>query len=366
MIPYIEILALNSAKTALAPSALVEPSECWFEMSYYDIGQFEIYAPATAANLTALQKGNFAKIPQKPYLWFITSIEYSFNADGARMVSAKGYEAKWLLKKRAILSPLALPSELGAAVYALVNGAIGQGAGEVRKVKNFQTTNTALGVTISETQATRGELAEFVNTLLKTYGCGSRVTYSGGNIVFSAFAGADKSDTVIFSQSFDNLISSTFFTSDDEKKNYCQVVSTQSTTENGVTTTEESVVEYPAAAQQATGIDRDEMTLASNISTKYIDGNGQEQETPFGSALYKGWQTEEGKNTLAEHITAIDFEGEIDLAHSGYVFGVDFFLGDQVAIRDEYFGISAKARVTKYTFKQDANGYGEEAEYGNE
>jgi hypothetical protein len=37
-----------------------------------------------------------------------------------------------------------------------------------------------------------------------------------------------------------------------------------------------------------------------------------------------------------------------------------------VEITDEYFGYTAKARVIKYTFKQDASGYGEEAEYGNE
>ena len=77
-------------------------------------------------------------------------------------------------------------------------------------------------------------------------------------------------------------------------------------------------------------------------------------------------QKAEGAAALSEHQTVTEFNGEIDLEHSGYTFGVDFFLGDQVAIRDEYFGISAKARVTKYTFKQDAGGYGEQAEYGNE
>lgn len=359
MLPYVEVLKFNADKSALAPFALVEPSECWFELSYYEIGECEVYAPATPTTLAALVKGNFLKIPNKDFIWFITGVQYEFNSDGARMVSAKGYEAKWLLKKRVILSPYQLPTELGEAVFRLVNISMGQGAASFRKVKNFIVLQNALGVQIESTQATRGELAEFVQNLLKASGCGSIVEYVNGSLVYRAFSGVDRSATVLFSQSLDNLISATYYTSDADVKTYCQIVSTF--TQNNTST--DYVEEYDKGT---TGIDRDEMTLQSNLSTKYTDESGVERETTPTSALYKGWQVAEGKNALAEKITVVEFNGEIDLAHSGYVFGVDFFVGDFVGVRDEYFGISEKARVTKYTFKQDAEGYGEEAEYGNE
>ena len=44
MIPYVEIID----KYSLKPFALIEPNECWFEVSYYDVGEFEIYCKASA------------------------------------------------------------------------------------------------------------------------------------------------------------------------------------------------------------------------------------------------------------------------------------------------------------------------------
>ena len=67
MIPYVEILG----KYSLSPFAVVEPSQCWFELSYYEIGEFEIYCRASESNLKALKNGNYVKLPNKPYLWVI-------------------------------------------------------------------------------------------------------------------------------------------------------------------------------------------------------------------------------------------------------------------------------------------------------
>ncbi|MBO7170148.1 MAG: hypothetical protein J6W28_03110 [Clostridia bacterium] len=60
MIPYVEVLTWNAEKTALSASALVEPSECWFELSYYEIGQFEMRA-ASLAEFRAIAKEAWTK-----------------------------------------------------------------------------------------------------------------------------------------------------------------------------------------------------------------------------------------------------------------------------------------------------------------
>lgn len=373
MIPYVEVLAYNQG---LYETALVEPSECWFELSYYDIGECEVYAPATSANLAALKKGVFLAIPHKysalisslhggtanyKFLWFVTSVEYTFNADGARMISARGFEAKWLLKKRVIWSPQQLPDDLGSAVSLLVRWSMGQSANAARKISNFTVRTAALGITLPQTQAPRAELAEYVNMLLKSYGCGSVVTLCNNGMYYDYYKGADRSGAVVFSQSLDNLLSSTYVTDNGDKKNFVLAYATH--TENNTTT--ESVVNYPTS-NAPTGLDRDELVISSSTSTKYTDESGVEQETPFGGSMFQAWQTEEAKTELAKHIATVDFNGDIDVYHSQYTFGEDFFLGDLVGFRDEYFCISAAARVTKYTFKQDAGGYGELAEYGNE
>jgi hypothetical protein len=76
MIPYLEIRDKYTIKTV----ALVEPQECWLELSYQDVGEFEIYCRASQANLKALQKGRYVTIPNKRFIWVITSVRYTFTA----------------------------------------------------------------------------------------------------------------------------------------------------------------------------------------------------------------------------------------------------------------------------------------------
>lgn len=375
MIPYVEIIG----KYTLKPFALIEPSECWFELSYYEQGEFQIYAPANSTNLQALKMGNYAKIPHKPYLWVIKSVEYTFNASGSRMISAKGKEAKWLIGQRIIPNPFDLPTDLKKAVYKLVANNLGDpslcdqqgstdfwagGANSYRYIPNFKPIKPTFNITIEQTQATRGNLWEFISALLRSYACGSYVTFEGGNINYYAIQGQDKTSYILFSQSMDNLISSNYYENSEEKKTYCQVVSVFNENDQEKTYIEQ----YPDTDEShpTIGIDRHEITIQSNISTKYTDASGQEQEVAPTSPLYKGWQRQEGKNQLAEKILKREFNADIDLKFSQYKFGEDFFIGDLVKVRDEYFGYEANARIIKYTIKQDAGGYGEEAEYQTE
>lgn len=360
MIPYVEVLTWNADKTALSASALVEPSECWFELSYYEIGQFEIYAPATAANLAALQKGRFAKLPHLSFLWIITALSYSFNADGARMVSATGFEAKWIVGKRIIREPFALSYQLMNGMVQLYHRNIGYLASYSRKIEGMTYDFSAIGNKTTEAQATRENLLAFTQNLLKLHKCGTISTLDeNGKVFFQAVNGQDKSATVTFSQSLDNLISSTFYTSDEDKKTDAQIVSTFNENDE----THDYVADFPEYGG-ADGIDRAEIVVQSNLSTKVKNSDGTETDLSPTDPQYIAMQRSEGAAALAEHQTKTSFDGEIDLSHSGYTFGEDFFLGDIIGIRDEYFGIAASARVSKYTFKQDASGYGELADYG--
>jgi hypothetical protein len=349
MIPYVEVKDKYTLKTL----ALIEPQECWFELSYQDVGEFEVYCRATPENLKALQKGRYIKLPNKRFIWVITAVKYTFTAGGTRMISATGYEAKWLLNKRCILTPKELSGTITSAVYGLVNNAMGTSANEKRKINGFTVDINDLLIDITGTQATRGNLLEFVNNLLKTYYCGSIVEFESGVLKYRIFTGDVKNRSVKFSQSLDNLLSSEYLTDDAALATNALVVS------------KVEDVEYSQEYDEgATGIDRAEIVIESNLSTKYEDANGVEQETTPDSALYQGWQIEEGKNKLTEHVTIEEINGEIDIVNSNYEFDEDFFIGDMVRVQDEYFNFFIDPRITKYTIKQDANGYGEEAEYG--
>lgn len=346
MIPYLEILD----KYSLKKIDLVEPKECWLEISFQDVGEFEVLCKATQKNRELLKKGYYIKIPNKRFVWVITSVRYTFTANEGRMILAKGYEAKWLLSKRCILTPRELQGSITSAVYGLVNTNMGTGADDARKIQGFTVGTDEVLINISGTQAPRGNLLEFVNNLLKAYNCGSQVTFEEGELIFRIINGEVRTGSVRFSQSLDNLLTSEYLTDDADIATNALVVSTVDD------------VDYTNEADGGeTGIDRAEIIVSSNLSTKYEDADGNEQETTPTSELYKGWQTEEAKNELAKHTTTEEISGEIDIANSNYKFDEDFFIGDMVQVQDEYF--STNTRISKYTFKQDTTGYGEEAEY---
>ena len=352
MIPYVEVIG----KYTLKQFAIVEPSECWFELSYYDIGEFEVYAPATENNLNALLMGNYIKIPNKPYLWIIKSVSYTFNSEGARMIDVKGFEAKWILHQRCILNPYQLETNLSTAIENLLLNNLGANALSYRKIVGFNVSvSPTINITIDDTQATRQDIAEFVNALLKANGCGSYTTFDSNSITYRVIQGVDRSNSILFSQSMDNLITSEYYQNSENKKTFCRVVSKFS--ENN------QDVEYAQDYNQgATNIDRIEMVVESNLSTKLEDGT----EILPSSTTYQTMQQQEGKNQLAEKYVEIQFNAEIDLQYSNYQFETDFFIGDKVKVRDEYFNYEEVVRILKYTFKQDSTGYGEEAEYGIE
>ena len=369
MIPYVEIIG----KYTLKSFAVVEPSQCWFEVSYFDIGEFEVYASATLNNLQALKMGNYIKIPNKPYIWIIKSVQYTFNSEGARMIDVKGFEAKWLLHTRCILNPYQLETDLATAVYNLVYKNLGLGALSYRKIVGLDVIQPTFNITINQTQATREDIADFLLALLKANKCGCYTTFENGQITFRFIKGVDRTSSVLFAQSMDNLISSEYFENSENKKTFCRVVSTFSQDNGqGVSIDVEYAQDYN---QGATNIDRLEMVVESNISTKLFDENGNpviDQQTGKqididpSSDQYKSWQQQEGKNQLAERYIDVEFNAEIDLQYSNYEFEKDFFIGDLVKVRDEYFGYEAEPRILKYTFKQDESGYGEFADYGNE
>lgn len=363
MIPHLEILDKYTLK-AVAP---VEPQECWLELSPQDVGEFEIFCRASKKNLKALQKGRYVKIPNKRFVWVITSVQYLFTAGKSRMISAKGYEAKWLLYKRCILTPKELQGTITKAVYGLVNQALGTEATPARMIsdnngncKFFVDTNDLL-IDISGTQAPRGNLLEYVNPLLKQYNCGSIVEIENGELKYRIFTGRVKTGSVKFSQSLDNLLSSEYLTDDTEKATNALVVSTFDENEGE----QKRKVDYLKEVDNGeTGIDRAEIIVESSLSTKYEDASGNEKETTPDSELFQSWQEQEGSHRLAERITKEDIKGELDLVNSNYKFDEDFFILDMVRAQDEYFNFYIDTKITKYTFKQDANGYAEEADYG--
>jgi len=349
LIPYIEVISPNT----FLPIQITEPKECWFELGYNDVGEFEIYAPVTKRNLDCLQKGNFVKIPNFEYIWVITSIEYTFTAGGSRMISAKGYECTWLLKKSVIEYNLKLPYQVGSAFIRLFNYFF----------KPYYPTGYGYeivtnNVPLNETVASRENLLEYVHKMVKSNGCSLNAIYDGNLVKFRFRQGEDKSETVKFSQTNDNLLSFSYLSDDAGKANTVYVVA------------KVNDVEYTTTYSTLTSdLNKETVILNSNLSNKYTDEDGNEKELNLSNendkALFINWLKEEGKLELANHTTLTEIKSTIDLQNSSYEFEKDYKLGDLVEVKDEFFNITTKQRIVKYTIRLESTGIiTEELEFG--
>lgn len=359
MIPYVEIID----KTTLKVTALVEPKECWFELSYFDVGECELYCVALPTNLANVLKGNYLKIPNKPYVWVINSLTYTY-VEGVPMIDAKGYEAKYLLNKRVIRDPIELPNQVALAVEQLAYNNLGGGAAVVRQIAGFSVYTSGINTNFTDEQgniinpqAARANLLDFVNENLKAYNLGSIVLYENENLIYKVIQGQNLSASIRFSQSLDNLLSSSYYTDDSTLGTNALVVSTVN-----------DVDYWQVYDEGATGVDRNEILINSNLSTEYTPTGATDPvkldlTKPADLDLYYTWLQQEGRTQLTNYIEKNEVSSTLDLVNSNYEFNNDYFIGDIVGVIDEYFNYNASARIIKFTFKQDSGGYGEEADY---
>lgn len=357
MISYVEV----RDKYSRLPFAVIEPAECWFELTFFGLGEFQVYTRATNTALAALKDGNYISLPHKPFIWLIEDVQKTYVEGRGYMISATGRQAKAVLGKRIIQKQTQLAGDITTAVFDLIRANAGENAGATRKIDGLTELSSAVVKSITETQVSFLNLLEYTDELLQAYEIGAELTITDAAAFrYRLYEGVDRSGSIIFSQTFDNLLSSSYTRNNAAFRSYALI--------GGQGEGTERILHEYDIAPNLRGIDRAEMFVdAKDISSKYTDADGNEQEldltTAAGLATYKAWLLERGKAKTAESAIVETFEGEIDTAASPYIFGVDFYLGDRVRVQDDILGVYITPRILKFTMRQDRN-YSELVEYG--
>lgn len=357
MISYVEV----RDKYSRLPFALIEPSECWFERAFYGVGSFEVYTRATKTALAALKNGNYITIPNKPFIWVIEHVNPRYEAGRGYMISASGRQAKVILGKRIINEQTQLPNDLTTAAFGLIQKHAGADATPARKIDGLTELTSLVIKPITETQVSYSNLFDYTEGLYKAYEAGAELTITeAANFRYTLYEGQDRSDSVIFSQTFDNLRSSDYMRSTATARTYALI--------GGEGEGLARVLTELDGSPSLQGIDRAEIFVdAKDITSKYKDESGAEREldltTAEGLATYRGWLTARGRETLANYAPVETFEGEIDTSNTLYKFGEDFDLGDRVRVQDDNLGVFITPRILKHTMRQD-RAYIELVEYG--
>ena len=365
MIEY--IVARNKTREQIGIIDLFK-SVIW-ERSYYGTGSFEVYAPATEEHLQQLKEGHYITRPGDDEVGIIERIELTYSPKEGRMITASGRFSKSLLDRRLIYKltgtsnrATILKGNVEAAVRSLVQNNIINATDPARNISFIKLGASAGTAQViiddngntAEKQVSYQNLLSYTDELLQEYGLGAKMTMDAEkNLLYRVFEGTDKrrgnaqgNGAVIFSQTFDNLVSSQYSKDETERKTTALVGGAG----------EDISRFYSLYGGNYSGEARREVFVdASSIDKKYTDENETEQE--HTDAVYRQMLHTQARQELAQLITEETFAGEVDVTHSQYKYKTDFELGDIVTIMDTQAGLELASRITEIRETQDATGY---------
>ena len=377
MISYVEVRDTNREIIGI----LDDFSSIIWQVDYYDNGSFEIYTTATPENLKVLKKNNYITRGDDDNVGIIENIEIKLNEQDGLMIAASGSFGKSVLGRRIVyklagssagkvsILPTVSSGNVENAVRKLVDSHIINSVyparnvdfirlGEVKGIDKKIVSENGLE---SKKQTSFGNLLEYTNEILQEYEMSSYMAFDRENkeFVFNIFEGKDRSrdntegnDPVIFSQEYDNLLSS----------NYATTLSTANTALIGGEG--EGVDRFCAMiGENAVGLDRKEIWVdASSQSLTYQDENGEEKT--YTDDEYVDLLQSSGKQTIATFAATESYEGEINVNNPQYKYKRDYNIGDLVSVEDRGIGVYLTARILSVIESQDENGYLITVSYG--
>ena len=371
MINEIYILNQNRERIAL----IDDFSSIIWDMTYYDVGNFEIYAKATPKNRQFLIKDNFVWREDREEPGIIEQIEITFSIESGYMITASGRFAKSVLDRRIIynlsgntITPVVSRGNVEIAVRTLVKNCLITAADATRNVSFIKLGALANLPAIIETstgdngdtQTSYKGLLDYTENLLKTYGYGAKlILVNDKNLYYIVYSGTDRSITtsnpIIFSQEFDNLLNSDYLFNQAQYKNVALCGGAG----------EGTARKYVLVGGNQTGLNRRETFIdGSSNSETYTDEQGQTQT--YSDSVYLNMLKTTATAGLSELIPNESFKGDIDIVNTYLKYGIDYNLGDIVTVEDNKMNLYKNCRITGVTEVQDDNGYSIKIKFDND
>lgn len=314
---------------------------------YFEKGDFELYLPASEEHTALLQKDCYLVREKDIHgnrlenVMIIRNILLVTDVEEGDYLAVSGYDLKELLQRRIIWEQTTLNGYVEAAIRRVITeNAISPKQPE-RVIPRLKLLGFDGYLDRMEKQVTGENLYDFLVTTCKTYGFGWEIYVDGEDFIFIMTRGTDRTynqtdyPPVIFSDEYDNLLSTSYQYNKDAYKNVALVAG-----EGEGTNRKTRVV------GTASGLDRYELFVDAR-STSSNDGEIEESE-------YQGLLDEAGSEALADCREIENFEGKIE-SGTNFVFGKDYFLGDVVEVVNRY-GIHGTPRITGVIESVDSNG----------
>lgn len=183
---------------------------------YNEDGDCELYVEANDYLLSTLKKGYYLIRDDDDMVCRIKKIELTTDVENGNYLIVTGYDVKDVLGQRVVWSQTNVDGNVEDYIRKLVNDSLVNPSLSARQIKNASgRANFFLGdkqnfTEVVSEQITYKSVREKIQELCKKYGWGYKVIVDIGNFYFIIYKGTDRSNSVMFSPNFENLISTNY------------------------------------------------------------------------------------------------------------------------------------------------------------
>lgn len=316
---------------------------------------FELNAPVTQENKRLIRKGNI--------IWrggdnacVIEIIQSDMDENGQKVYKVKGRTLEMLLTTRIIWGTYTCVNKYSStAMYEIVNEQCVNPSDSYRKIPFLECAeDNQIGKIISF-QKTGGEVYDTIESIALDSELGFDILFKPREkkLVFKVTEGVDRtaipasgdaSDLVIFSTDLEDILSSSYYTNNQDVKTLAYVAGEG----EGVERTH--IISGNAASK---GFLRREMYVdARDLRSEISNEDGTTSK--INDDDYRDMLNDRGNEKLAECITAESFEAKMRVVGNiQYKYGVDYNKGDKVIIQDTELGIQVVGKVTEISENYD-------------
>lgn len=226
-----DLIVLNTNLDAITIIDTYE-SFIWTDR-YYQYGDFELYASITGNLLSYLKQGYYLQKRDSDRLMIIEKILINSDIEYGDHVTVTGRSLESILDRRVIWGQMTLSGNLQDSIESLLDACIISPSNTNRKISNFifnESTDPKITSLTISAQYTGDNLYDAIQKICEQAGIGFKVTLNDRKqFVFELYAGTDRSyeqttvPYVIFSPTFDNVISTNYIESKSSLKNVALV-----------------------------------------------------------------------------------------------------------------------------------------------
>lgn len=351
----IYVYKIDDSGTFEALGEINEYTSLMWPDKYNGYATFELNVPVTQENKILIKKGNI--------IWcggdnacFIEIILSETNENGEKTYKVKGRTLEMLLTTRIIWGTYNCVSKHSStAMYEIVDKQCVNPSDFYRKIPFLECADDEYLGKVVSFQKTGGEVYDSLESIATDAELGFDVLFRPREkkLIFKVTEGVDRSvlpvsgdvsNLVIFSTDLEDILSSSYYTNDQDIKTLAYVAGEGSGAER----------RYIISGNSASkGLLRREMYVdARDLQSEIINEDGT--TTKIVDDDYHDMLNDRGTQKLAECIAVESFEAKMRVTGDiQYRYGVDYTKGDNVIIQDTDLGVQVIARVTEVSENYD-------------